>query len=192
MKFWIDEKSPKQIFEEFMKAKNSNLTIWDIFANYNPNYRNHSQNKTDEEYIDEFDYPIIDLAYSNTFYGFNDDAGNLLYEEQEEFANKKFEQYKNEISELLKENPDDKLQPKLDYRKLDENDNLDSLYWNNMETNPFMHEFEGKFAAWKREQKVLFLSMTKEDKELPYDIHLGGLSKEKYSEILNKFNNITG
>lgn len=189
-KFWIEEKSPNQFFEEFLKRnKNNCLTLWDIFTNYNPYYRN--QKKIDEEYMDEFDYPRINLAYSNTFYD-DDDAGNLTYEKQEEFANKKFEQYKNEISELLRQKPDNELSPKIDYRKLDTNENLESIYWDTIETHPFMHEFDGDFAAWKNNEKILFISTTKEDKELPYEIYLGGLTTKKYSEILDKFNKITG
>lgn len=190
-KFWIEEKSPKKFFEEFLKQKNSNLTFWDIFTNYSPYYRNQNQREFDEEDIDEFDYPRINFAYSNTFYN-HDDAGQLTYDEQEDFAKNKFEQYKNEISELLKQKPDDKLNPKLDYRKLDANENLENVYWALMETNPFMHEFEGNFAAWKNKEKILFLSITKEDKELPYEINLAGLTTKKYNEILDKFNKITG
>ena len=188
-KFWIEEKSPLQVFEEFIKSKNSNLTLWNVFTNYNPIYRE-DKRKYDGEDIEEFDYPTIDLAYSNTFYDFND-AGYLSYEEQEEFANKKFVEYKNEISDLLKQDLDDKLLPKLDYTKLNANDELENQYWLSIETNPFMHNFEGDFAVWKGEEKVLFLSVLKEDKELHYEIHLGGLTLEKYSEILKKFNKIT-
>ncbi|WP_291870426.1 hypothetical protein [Maribacter sp.] len=190
-KFWIEEKSPNQFYKEFLEQKKNNLTLWSVFANYSPNYRNQNQRDLDKEGMDEFDYPRINLAYSNTFFGF-DDAGDLSYEQEEELANKKFEQYKNEISELLKQKSDDELSPKLDYRKLDANENLENIYWDAMAENPFMHEFEGNFAVWKKKEKILFLSMTKEDRELPYEINLGGLTTKKYNEILNEFNKITG
>lgn len=161
---------------------------------YEPAYEEIEEDEEEDEEAmetDDFDYPRIPLAYSNTFYGF-DDAGNLSYQEQEEYAKKKFEQYRDEISELLTQKPDNALQPKLDDVKLNTNKELEVAYWQTIETNPFMYNFEGYFAVWKGEEKVLFLSVLREDKELPYEIHLGGLSLEKYSEILNTFNNITG
>lgn len=183
-KFWIEEKSLKQFFTEFTKTQNTNATLWDIFTSYKPRYIE------DEYYEEYFDYSMLGLAYSNTFFD-DKDAGSLTYEERERFALNKFEQYKNEISELLNQNSDEKLQPKLDYKKLDSNKELEDDYWNLIELNPFMHEFEGNFAVWKNEDKVLFLSVTKEDKELPYEIHLGGLTFDKYIELLEIFNNIT-
>ncbi len=54
-----------------------------------------------------------------------------------------------------------------------------------------MYEFEGDFVVWKGDGKVLFLSMNKEDKELPYTIQLGGLTFDKYNEILEKYNKIS-
>ncbi|WP_299362006.1 hypothetical protein [Winogradskyella sp.] len=142
--------------------------------------------------VDDFIYPIFPLAFSTFFYGFNGDGGNLSCEEQEEIVNEKFEHYKDEISALLKQKPDDILQPeKLDYGKINTNEELMDIFLESLKMNPFMHEFGGNFAAWKDREKVLFLSVSKEDKELPYEINIGGLTLKKYSEILNKYNNIT-
>ena len=148
------------------------------------------EDKTDTE-IDDFIYPRFPLACSTTFYGFNGDGGNLSSEAQEEFVNKQFEQYKIEISELLNQQPDNTLQPQLDYTKLDANEDLETIYWETIETNPFMHEFEGKFIAWKGIKEVLFLSVCKEDQGLPYQIIIGGLTLDKYYKILEKYNSIT-
>jgi hypothetical protein len=153
-------------------------------------YEETEENKADIE-IDDFIYPRFPLACSTTFYGFGGDGGNLSYKEQEEIVNKQFEQYKIEISELLNQQPDNTLQPKLDYTKLDANENLETIYWELIETNPFMHEFEGHFVAWKGTKEVMFLSVNKEDKELPYEIIIGGLTLSKYYEILEKYNSIT-
>ena len=165
--------------------------MWSIPTGKNETeYEEAEEDETDIE-IDDFIYPRFPLACSTTFYGFNGDGGNLSYEEQEEFVNKQFEQYKSEISELLNQQPDNTLQPKLDYTKLDADKDLEAIYWETIETKPFMHEFEGNFAAWKGKEKVLFLFVSKEDKELPYEINIGGLTSSKYYEILEKYNSIT-
>lgn len=188
-KFWLEEKSPKQIFEAFVKTEKSNATFWEIMGNYNPKYY-----KDKDPDRDNFSYPLETLTSSNTFYGFNNDAGtlNLSYDEEEHIVSEKFEHYKTEISALLNQKPDSALQPKLDYKKLNTNQELEENYWELIETNPFMYEFEGHFTAWKNEKNVLFLSVMKEDKELPYEIQLGGLDLDKFTEILEKFNSITG
>jgi hypothetical protein len=85
---------------------------------YEGEYEEIEEDSIDIE-IDDFMYPRYSLACSTTFYGFNGDRGNLSYEEQGEFVSKKFEQYKNEISELLNQQPDNELQSSLDYTKLD-------------------------------------------------------------------------
>lgn len=165
--------------------------MWSIPTGKNETeYKETEEDKADIE-IDDFIYPRFPLACSTIFFGFNGDGGNLSYEEQEEFVNKQFEQYKIEISELLNQQPSNTLQPKLDYLKLNTNENLETIYLELIETNPFMCEFEGKFTAWKGEEKVLFLSVSKEDKELPYEINIGGLTLGKYYEILEKYNGIT-
>jgi len=178
-KFWIQEKSPKQFFLELVALDQSYTEFWDIINTL----------ETEIESYD-FDYPRYTLAFSTTFYGFNNDGGNLSYEEQNECVTSKFNEYKNQISDLIKQNPDEALLPKIDYERLFNNQELESVYWEIIEMNPFMREFEGKFAAWKKNNKVLFLSVTKEDKELPYEISVGGLALEKYTEMLHKFNSI--
>jgi hypothetical protein len=165
--------------------------MWSIQTGKNETeYEETEEDKADIE-IDDFIYPRLPLACSTTFYGFNGDGGNLSYEEQEEFVNKQFEQYKSEISELLNQQPDKTLQPKLDYIKLDTDEDLEITYKESLETNPFMHEFKGNFVAWKGTEEVLFLSVSKEDKELPYEIIIGGLTLSKYYEILEKYNSIS-
>lgn len=188
-KFWLEEQSIKDIFETLKKTKNLNATLWDLFSNYNPKYYEDS----DPE-LKDFYFPEESLALSDTFYGFNNDAGtlNLSYEEEQEIVTQKFEVYKNEISELINQEPDPSLQPHLDYEKLDTNEELEFRYWDLIETNPFMHEFESNFCAWKNKDNVLFLSVTKDDNELPYYIHLGGLALVNFTEILDEFNSITG
>lgn len=164
--------------------------MWSTQTSPNAEEYGGTEEEADNE-IDDFIYPRYPLACSTTFFGFNGDGGNLSYEEQEEFVNKQFEQYKVEISELLNQQPDNTLQPKLDYTKLDADKDLKAIYWESIETNPFMHEFEGSFTAWKGNERVLFLSVSKEDKELPYEIIIGGLTSRKYYEILEKYNSIT-
>ena len=140
--------------------------------------------------VDTFFYPQINLAISTTFYGFNGDGGEIPYEEQEKISHEKFKQYQNEISKILGQNPNNELLPKLDFKKIETN-SLWETYDTYTEANPFTYEFEGDFVAWKRNDKVLFLSVKKEDKELPYEINLGGLDYNKYREVVETYNNIT-
>ncbi len=178
VKLWIKDKSPKALIEELRIKVNPNATLWDAFNDYSAPASN-----------DYFIYQKINLACSNTFFGFNDDAGSLSYEEQESFAHQKFEDYKKEISELLKHSPDKNLQPCLNLKNMEAN-NFWDIYYEFIEANPLMNEFQGHFAAWMGDEKVLFLSLNKEDKELPFHIDLGGLSLSKYKEILEKYNGI--
>ena len=137
--------------------------------------------------VDDFIYPSLCLALSTTFYGFNGDGGNLSYELREELAQEKFKEYEAELSVLLVQKPDTSLLPQRFPLSGDE-------AWNKfidlIESNPFMNEFDGAFTIWRKEDKVMFLSMTKEDKELPYEIRIGGLSVEKYKQIVNLYNHI--
>ncbi|WP_298781810.1 hypothetical protein [uncultured Polaribacter sp.] len=186
----------KKIIGEYSKEKSEEILqnfekMWSIPTETNEAEYKKIEEDNDVIEIDDFIYPRFPLASSTTFYGFNGDGGNLSYEEQEEFVNKKFNQYKVEISELINQQPDKTLQPKLDYTKLHANEDLDTIYWNFIKANPFMHEFEGNFVAWKGTKEVLFLSVSKEDKELPYDIIIGGLTLSKYYNILKKYNSIT-
>lgn len=138
--------------------------------------------------INDFEYPTYPLAYSTTFFGF-DDGGNLTYERQEQFAREKFKQYEAEICDLLNLTPDTNLLPK---SFVDYNNDEDWVKFSRLcEENPFMLVFHGDFTIWKNDNKVLFLSMSKEDKELPYDISIGGLTLHKYAEMLSMYNNIT-
>lgn len=155
---------------------------------YTENERNEDKENST---IDAFEYLQLELAYSTTFFD-DKDAGYLSFEEQEEIANKKFEDYKNEVSELLGQNPDEQLLPKLDYNKLNNDIKKEEMYWLYLEKNPFMFQFEGDFTVWKATDKVLFLSTHKEDKELAYEIHLGELPLNHYMELVNKYNSITG
>ncbi|MGD1843740.1 MAG: hypothetical protein ACFB0B_23030 [Thermonemataceae bacterium] len=134
----------------------------------------------------DFVYPQIALAYSTTFYGF-DDAGHLSYHVQERLANERFRQYEQEISMLLGKIPDKHLQPRsLDYNIMQQEEQW-CIYEDFTKVHPFTFEFEGRFTAWEGNGKVLFLSMRKEDKELPYIIDLGALTLDKYEEILEKY-----
>lgn len=169
---------------QLIDALEDNLIMQD---NLNDNVEAFDNNEIDEDTTetDDFYYPNYTLAYSNTFFGFNGDAGDLSYEEQEKTAQKKFKQYEEEISALLNQKVDTELLPKrLDLQ--DESD--DDAYFELVEKNPFFHEFEGDFSIWQNDNKVLFLSMTKEDKELPYEIKIGGLTLLKYKEVLNVYN----
>lgn len=208
----LEEINQKYIRESDQEAIRQSIRLKGITGEYKPEevadylsrYETHWENqaiylasapKEEAEDIasdrDDFIYPRLPLACSTTFYDFNGDGGNLSYEEQETFVNQLFERYKNEISELLNQQPDASLQPHIDYKKLDKHEHLETLYWETIETNPFMYEYEVFFAAWKGNDKVMFLSVNHEDKELPYEINLGGLSLDKYEEILAKFNAIT-
>lgn len=75
IKFWTEEKSPKQFFLELVALDKSYTEFWDIINTL----------ETEIE-PDDFDYPRYTLAFSTTFFGFNNDGGNLSYEEQEEFV----------------------------------------------------------------------------------------------------------
>ncbi len=161
--------------------------MWSIKTEIDETEYEEVEDETEIE-VDDFIYPKYPLAFSTTFYGFNGDAGNLSYEEQEQFAQEKFKEYEDEISSLLNQEPHSELLPK----KIDFEDNSTwDKYYELSEGNPFMYEFDGAFSIWKKDNKVLFLSMNKEDKELPYEIAIGGLVLSKYSEILNKYNSIT-
>ncbi|MEM9983377.1 MAG: hypothetical protein AAF734_12845, partial [Bacteroidota bacterium] len=136
--------------------------------------------------IPDFVYPHLTLAYSTTFYGFND-AGHLPCQVQERLANERFRQYEQEISMLLGKIPDKHLQPRsLDYSIIQQEEQW-CIYEDFTKAHPFTFEFEGYFTAWEGNKKVLFLSMRKEDKELPYIIELGVLTLNKYEELLDKY-----
>lgn len=128
-------------------------------------------------------WPELGLAYSQGFYGF-DDADNLSYEEQEKQAKLKYEEFKDELSELLGQEPDKTLLPEVKERS----DELWDTYLELAESNPFLYEFENEFAVWNGKDKVLFLILRKEDKELPYAIVLGGMALAEYQEILKLYN----
>ncbi len=137
---------------------------------------------------DAFDFPQMELAYSDSFFGI-DDAGDLPFEEQERLAQDKYASYQNDISELLGQQPDVALQPKdLHALKVEEEDVDWGKYYSFFDANPFAYVIDGTFLVWRGKNEVLFLSMKKEDKELPYSICLGGLSLEKYMQVLNAYN----
>ncbi|MDC8004773.1 hypothetical protein POV27_11980 [Aureisphaera galaxeae] len=194
--FWIEEKSPQQFFETIIQRGNRKATLWDVFRNYAPMY-NHlkhvdllGMSRAGVEMIaDDFIYPQIVLSYSDTFYG-SQDAGNLTYEEQHAAVSRTFKNYKREITELLGQQPDKSLHPK----PLRPESLKDQTHWDMYDTLfmqiPFLHEFEGQYTVWKGDRKVLFLSVRKEDNELPYDVVLGGLELDKYQEVLTVYNGL--
>ncbi|GAB1858357.1 hypothetical protein MHTCC0001_31940 [Flavobacteriaceae bacterium MHTCC 0001] len=161
------------------------------------NYLKMTEDLKDESYQDDFVenefedskdviYPQVSLAFSDTFYGFND-AGNLSFEEQERIANEKFEVYKVEITDMLQQLSNPELQPST-------NSNLNDAQWDAYfafaEANLQAYVFDGRIAVWNDIHRVLYLSMTKEDKELPYEIKLGGMLLEDYKMLLQKYNTI--
>ncbi len=180
--FWVENNSPKFLYEEFIKKENPEATFWDVFLEYG-----HEERKGTEPGVEEFDYPLVALAFSDTFFGL-DDAGHLSYEEQEKQANFLFEDYKKEISELIGLEPDKSLQPEPIKTVIFEDDKKYDVFADYTDKIPFSFDFEGGFCAWESEGRVLFISLTHEDKELPYQIYIGGLDLKKYLSILNPYN----
>lgn len=135
----------------------------------------------------EFIYPHVPLAISTGFAGFYGDLDQLPYRKRVQLAQEKFEAYQAELSAILGQAPDEALLPK----PLNEHSEevLDQHY-GLIEDMPFVYEFDGPFVAWKNEDKVLFLSMNQEDEGMPFTISLGGLTLDKYTEILTQYNAI--
>jgi len=131
-------------------------------------------------------YPQIDLAFSDTFYDDND-AGNIPYKKQERIANEKYENFKAEITELLQQPPNTDLQPKF-FGHL--SDSQWDTYFTFAEAHPQAYEFNEQFAVWSNINKVLYLTMIKEDKETPYEIKLGGMPLEDYKTLVAGYNAI--
>ena len=189
IEFWKDEMRPTQLLGQLLENVKSDATLWDIFERYEP-LPVEGESGNDIQQLDgDFLYARLTLVYSDTFFGF-DDSGHLSYEEQEARANQKFEEYTVEISGLLQLQPDSALMPKpLDCEKLDRENGWDA-YDDFFETYSLAHELEGPLSAWQCDNKVLFLTMGKEDKELPYELSLCGLSFKHYRRVLEKYNQL--
>ena len=188
------EKQEREQTEQFIRdmypPEQANEILKNADFSLDDDSEEEDDDNTENENFDNFMYQQIDLAISDTFFG-DDDAGAMAYEEQEKLALEKFEHLKAEISEILNQSPDPQLHPhSIDTSKMDSDDFDWGAYYQAMEVNSFAHEFDGVFTAWKGDGKVLFLSAMKEDKELPYQITLGGLSLDKYNEVLASYNEI--
>ncbi|HBK70480.1 MAG TPA: hypothetical protein DDZ39_02285 [Flavobacteriaceae bacterium] len=167
----------------------NDLTTYSFLDKLAERLENNSNREDYEEkstILDDFDYPTLELAYSNTFYDEND-CGYMDYKEIEQKVSKKFTQYKKKISELLNQEPSRELQPLQPKEYSDEFWNLSIDF---TEKNSFSHIFNVNLAVWKKKNNVLFLYTYHEDKELPYLINIGGLTLEKYKETLSQYNHL--
>ncbi|WP_378181135.1 hypothetical protein [Aquimarina sp. SS2-1] len=151
------------------------------------------QDEFDEDYIDknyyetesqDVIYPQVPLASSNTFFGF-DDAGNLPYDEQERIALEKFDSYQAQITELLQQSPNPDLQPK---STANFDDTMWDAYYALAEANLQVYKFYESFAVWNDTSRILYLSMSKEDKETPFEIKLGGMPLADYKALIKAYN----
>lgn len=165
--------------------------LWEV----NPNIGHDMDNDFKEDFEKELEtaqdlqeayfWPEINLAHSQTFYGFND-AGHLSYQAQETLAEQKYNAYVSQITQLLAMSPHEDFFPVNFNISIDNYDVFEAF----ASQYHLAYEFEHKFTIWKGNDRVLFLILRREDKELPYQIVLGGMMLQEYATILNKYNEL--
>ncbi len=177
------EELKQQMIDNYHKM----MTQHDEETSYD-NYYKETQYEEDDSFEEQDNviYPQVHLAFSDTFYGDND-AGNISYKEQEQIANEKFEACKAEICSLLAQQPNEALQPKSSGTF---NDKQWDAYFDFTEKHAMANELSNQFSIWNDDTRVLFLTMQKEDKELPYEIKLVGMPLEDYKKLLESYNAI--
>lgn len=178
------EELKQQMIDNYHKM----MAEHDEEASYD-NYYKFEKEGDEEDYFEKQDnviYPQVHLAFSDTFYDEND-AGNMPYKTQERIANEKFEVYKAEICSLLAQQPNETLQPKSSSML---SDSQWDAYFDFTEKHVMANEFGNQFTIWNDTTRVLFLTMQKEDKELPYEIKLVGMPLEDYKMLLEGYNTI--
>lgn len=156
--------------------------IWQLSANEESDEEDEAFEFKENTSADAI-WPELGLAYSQTFYGF-DDAGSISYEAQEAKAVLKYQQFIDEVSELLGQEPDVRLLPK----QLDLTEDIWEEFVDFAKKLPILFYFENSLTVWNGKDKVLFLTLRKEDKELPYEIVLGGMNMDAYKTFLNAYN----
>jgi hypothetical protein len=65
-KFWIEEKSPKQFFREFILSENPKANFWGIFNSYEPVYSTIEPADTSTEWLQKQN-KIVDEIIQNYF-----------------------------------------------------------------------------------------------------------------------------
>ena len=174
--FWIEERPISEMITQLLESEKELTSLWDFVKQHN---------KKSRKQKDYFTYP---LAYSNTFYGF-DDAGNIPYEEQEKEALEKFNQYKEELSLLLEKQPNQPIKLPIDFEEIETDEGWEA-YYAFQDEHPIVYELEGDVSIWSNEKSVLLLSMNKEDKELPFEIHLAGITLGYFNTVVNEYQKI--
>ncbi len=162
----------------------------EIINNYESSVKNtyFTQFEEDEEPYDKFqdyiNYPSYPLAISGMFYGFDGDLGHLEYDERFRIVDEKMTELKKEISALIGD-PDASLEVnRFDFEK---NPELYDKY------DAFFDEHQCYFLSpatpiWNNGDKVLILSWFQEDKELPFQIKLYGLTLKNYLKLKDSYN----
>ena len=152
-----------------------------------------SEELGDDEQYDEpqADWPRLTLAYSTTFFS-DKDGGNIDCDEREATVRQKFEDYKSQVTDLLNQSPASDLQPLPVTPEHMDNEKALHAFYDTIDENNFFYVLGNDFSIWQSDDKVFFLYLEKEDKELPYEIVLGGMLLADYQPMLDGYNSAVG
>lgn len=161
--------------------------MWDRGSQDDEFYDDEEDDYDEDEHIPgSYNVREFGLACSDMFFGFGDDAGDTDYQEREQKTQDKIEKYAAEITELLGFAPNPELQPKSDNFDMDDDSAWD-IYYTYTSSKLCQNIYSFDFIIWADDTRVLILTSHQEDKELPIEINLKAMPRDKYEEMIGGY-----